>query len=57
VDWAEEGMKTRIFRTVTEADGTVRRDVTYSNFKPWRAVYEVAPGSPLLYGKIARSSR
>jgi vancomycin resistance protein YoaR len=56
VDWAEEGMKTRIFRTVTEADGMVRRDVTYSNFKPWRAVYEVAPGSPLLYKNNVRSS-
>ena len=43
VDWAADGYNLYITRTIKDASGT-RTDVTRTNYKPWRAVYEVASG-------------
>jgi vancomycin resistance protein YoaR len=45
VDWAVDGYRTRITRTVVSASGEVRVDYLNSNFRPWRAVYQVGPGT------------
>ncbi|WP_018466688.1 VanW family protein [Calidithermus timidus] len=45
VDWAVDGYRTRITRTVVRASGEVRVDYLDSNFRPWRAVYQVGPGT------------
>lgn len=47
VDWAVDGMRTRITRTVTSPSGERTTDVLNSDFKPWRAVYQVGPGTEL----------
>ena len=44
VDWAQDGYKLYITRTIKDASGA-RTDVTRTNYKPWRAVYEVGPRS------------
>jgi vancomycin resistance protein YoaR len=43
VDWAVDGYRTRITRSITRPDGKVDVDVLNSNFRPWRAVYQVGP--------------
>jgi len=43
VDWAVDGLRTRITRTITRPDGRVEVDVLNSNFRPWRAVYQIGP--------------
>lgn len=43
VDWAVDGYRTRITRNITRPDGKVDVDVLSSNFRPWRAVYQVGP--------------
>lgn len=57
VDWAVDGMRTRITRTVTSASGESKTDVLNSNFKPWRAVYQVGPGTELGSRGTALASR
>ncbi|RIH91548.1 VanW family protein [Meiothermus granaticius] len=47
VDWAVDGMRTRITRTITDASGQTKTDVLNSDFKPWRAVYQVGPGTEI----------
>jgi vancomycin resistance protein YoaR len=47
VDWAVDGFRTRITRTITRPDGRVEVDVLNSNFRPWRAVYLVGPQTPI----------
>lgn len=47
VDWAVDGMRTRITRTVLKPSGETSVHTLSSNFKPWRAVYQVGPGTPL----------
>jgi vancomycin resistance protein YoaR len=42
VDWAVDGLRTRVTRTVTDANGT-KTDVTASDYRAWRAVYAVGP--------------
>lgn len=44
VDWAQDGYNLYITRTIKDAAG-VRKDVTKTIYKPWRAVYEVGPKS------------
>ena len=44
VDWAQDGYNLYITRTIKDASGA-RTDVTRTNYKPWRAVYEVGPRS------------
>ncbi len=43
VDWAVDGYRIRITRTVARPDGRVEVDQLHSNFRPWRAVYQVGP--------------
>ncbi|WP_337868586.1 VanW family protein [Meiothermus sp.] len=43
VDWAVDGFRTRITRSITRPNGKVDVDVLNSNFRPWRAVYQVGP--------------
>lgn len=45
VDWAVDGMRTRIVRTVVSASGKTRVDQLNSVYQPWRAVYQVGPGT------------
>ncbi|AWR87315.1 VanW family protein [Meiothermus taiwanensis] len=47
VDWAVDGFRTRITRTILWPDGRVSTDVLNSNFRPWRAVYLVGPQTPI----------
>lgn len=47
MDWAVDGFRTRITRTITRPDGRVEVDVLNSNFRPWRAVYLVGPQTPI----------
>jgi vancomycin resistance protein YoaR len=42
VDWAEDGFRVRVTRTVTDARGS-KTDVTASDYRAWRAVYSVGP--------------
>jgi vancomycin resistance protein YoaR len=42
VDWAEDGFRVRVTRTVTDAKGS-KTDVTASDYRAWRAVYAVGP--------------
>jgi vancomycin resistance protein YoaR len=42
VDWAEDGLRVRVTRTVTDAKGS-KTDVTASDYRAWRAVYAVGP--------------
>ncbi|MCX7783361.1 MAG: hypothetical protein N2318_06905, partial [Meiothermus sp.] len=53
VDWAVDGYRTRITRTVTRPDGRVAVDVLNSNFRPWRAVYQVGPQAPAPAEEVA----
>jgi len=47
VDWAVDGFRTRITRTITYPDGQVKVEALHSNFRPWRAVYQVGPQTPI----------
>jgi vancomycin resistance protein YoaR len=42
VDWAADGYRVRITRKVFEG-GAVRADTLNTNYRPWRAVYQVGP--------------
>jgi vancomycin resistance protein YoaR len=42
VDWAEDGFRVRVTRTVTDANGS-KTDVTASDYRAWRAVFAVGP--------------
>ncbi|GIW37520.1 MAG: hypothetical protein KatS3mg073_1665 [Meiothermus sp.] len=53
VDWAVDGYRTRITRTITRPDGKVAVDVLTSNFRPWRAVYQVGPQTPAPGDEVA----
>jgi len=53
VDWAVDGFRTRITRTVTMPSGQTLLHVLNSDFKPWRAVYQVGPGTPIPNQAIA----
>lgn len=53
VDWAVDGYRTRITRAITHPDGQVTVDVLNSNFRPWRAVYQVGPQPPAPAEEVA----
>lgn len=57
VDWAVDGYRTRITRTVVSASGESRVDYLDSNFRPWRAVYQVGPGTEVGEDSGLRASR
>ena len=42
IDWAEDGFRVRVTRTVTDAKGS-KTDVTASDYRAWQAVYSVGP--------------
>lgn len=44
VDWAQDGYNLYITRTIKDGSGT-RSDRTSTFYKPWQAVFEVAPSS------------
>jgi vancomycin resistance protein YoaR len=49
VDWAAKGAEVRVYRLIEDASGNVtRKDTFYSNYQPWGAIVQVAPGDPLL---------
>lgn len=53
VDWAVDGFRTRITRTIVRPGGQVITDVLNSNFRPWRAVYQVGPQTPIPGNEVA----
>lgn len=53
VDWAVDGFRTRITRTITYPDGTVSTDQLNSNYRPWQAVYQVGPQTPAPGDEVA----
>ncbi len=49
VDYAAPGADVRVYRNVFDMAGNlVKRDQAYTHYKPWQAVFEVAPGDPRL---------
>lgn len=51
VDYAARGAEVRVTRLILDAAGAeLRRDLIYSNYQPWGAVVQVAPGDPRLAG-------
>jgi vancomycin resistance protein YoaR len=47
VDWAAEGAEVRIRRQILDLSGNlINEDVFYSNYQPWGAIVQVAPGDP-----------
>jgi vancomycin resistance protein YoaR len=40
IDWAADGFNLYITRTIADK-GQVKRDQTYTNYKPWQAVYQI----------------
>jgi vancomycin resistance protein YoaR len=57
VDWAVDGYRTRITRTIVSASGETRVDYLDSNFRPWQAVYQVGPGTEVGGDTGLRASR
>ncbi len=43
VDWAADGYRVRVVRSVTNSAGQTETHVLASNFRPWRAVYQIGP--------------
>lgn len=41
VDWAKDGMDVTITRTVTISDEVIHKDIIFSHYSPWQAVYKV----------------
>lgn len=49
VDYAAKGAEVRVTRIIQDLNGNeIRRDTFYSNYQPWGAIYQVAPGDPRL---------
>ncbi|MEM7125288.1 MAG: VanW family protein [Chloroflexota bacterium] len=48
VEWEKEGMVVEVTRTIVDGDGGSRTDTITSTYQPWKAVYLVGPGSPIL---------
>lgn len=47
VDWAAEGAYVEVTRVILDANGnTIRREIFASQYQPWGAVVQVAPGDP-----------
>jgi vancomycin resistance protein YoaR len=41
VEWARDGMDVTIYRVVKQGDEVVRKDLFFTRYRPWRAVYLV----------------
>jgi vancomycin resistance protein YoaR len=51
VDYAARGAEVRVTRLILDASGAeIRRDLFYSNYQPWGAIIQVAPGDARLRG-------
>jgi vancomycin resistance protein YoaR len=51
VDYPANGAEVRVTRLILDASGAeIRRDLFYSNYQPWGAIYQVAPGDARLRG-------
>ena len=49
VDYAADGADVRVYRSIYDGAGKlVLRDQAYTHYRPWQAVFEVAPGDPRL---------
>ena len=49
VDWPAEGAYVRVLRVITDLNGVeLRREYIASQYQPWGAVVQVAPGDPRL---------
>ncbi len=48
IDWPKDGMDVTITRTVTLSDSLLYRDVIFSQYKPWQAVYKVGTGESVV---------
>ena len=54
VDYAAQGADVRVYRNVFDMVGNlIKRDQAYTHYKPWQAVFEVAPGDPRLEAEEA----
>ncbi len=49
VDWAAQGAEVRVTRVILNSSGNeIKREVFYSNYQPWGAIIQVAPGDSRL---------
>jgi len=49
IDYSADGADVWVYRNVYDAAGSlVKRDQLFTHYKPWQAIYEVAPGDPRL---------
>ena len=49
VDWAAQGAEVRVTRVILDSSGNeIKREVFYSNYQPWGAIIQVAPGDSRL---------
>ena len=53
VDWAVDGYRVRVIRTIKDKQGS-RSDTLFSVYRPWRAVYQVGAGAPGTAQALAR---
>ncbi len=44
IDWAIDGMDVTVTRTVKQGEQTLYKDVIFSQYRPWQAVYKVGTG-------------
>jgi vancomycin resistance protein YoaR len=47
VDWAVDGAEVTVVRTVTRNGEVIIEDVIFTQYQPWRAVYEYGPGTDI----------
>jgi vancomycin resistance protein YoaR len=45
VDWAKDGLDVTITRTVKISETVIHKDVIFSHYRPWQAIYKVGTGS------------
>ena len=49
VDYSADGADVWVYRNVYDLGGSlIKRDQAYTHYRPWQAVFEVAPGDPRL---------
>ena len=49
VDYSADGADVWVYRNVYDLAGSlIKRDQAYTHYRPWQAVFEVAPGDPRL---------
>jgi len=49
VDYAAEGADVTVYRNISDLNGEfIREDYVFTHYLPWGAIFQVAPGDPLL---------